>query len=147
MLKCFVCDNNFEAPQLLFEHIKQSHKKKGRYQCTEAICNGMVFSDFSTFKKHVLRCFGKRQTNEDMNNDEHIIPAELFSYAISQEGLKFQTSLNKAALEFVSSLCANMNSSRKEVFLIINKLKQIYLAKIVAGIYNHTHFFYILKQR
>ena len=136
MLVCFVCRIPSDTPELLFEHIKRNHKKSPKYQCTEQTCVGMKFSDFSAFKKHVLRCFGKRSVNEEL--PDPIIPAGLFVYAIDNDVLQFKSGLNRGALELVCSLSAQMNTPRGEVYTTIDKVKSYYLTKLIAGSYTFS---------
>lgn len=134
MLMCFVCRNYSDSTEQLFQHIKKIHRKCEKYQCTEQTCVGMKFSDFSNFKKHVIRCFGKRSANEEMPNaQDPIIPPELFAYAIDEHVLHFESSLNRGALELACSLAANMSTPRCEVYATIEKFKKFYLTRLITG--------------
>lgn len=115
MLICCVCKDVINNPQTLFRHIKEVHKICGNNCAVQCTLCWKKFSNFSTFKNHVLKCFATSETVEDCEVD----PA-LYTYAVDTEICNFESLLKKAALELACGLSAKMNWARKDVYTTIS---------------------------
>lgn len=70
MLTCVVCKKVIDNPELLFRHIKEEHKICGnncKVQCT--LC-WKTFSNFSTFKTNVSKCFAEAVDDVEVDEDD-----------------------------------------------------------------------------
>lgn len=134
MLTCFICKKAINDPETLFSHIKESHRIKDNspFQCTFRQCRS-IFSNFSSFKRHVRRCVARIPDNEPESEPEEIIDPEMYVYSVDNDVSHFQKAMNTAALELACSLCANMNLPRCEVYKTIAVFQKTYVTKITSG--------------
>lgn len=135
MLTCFVCKKVINDPESLFRHIKVEHKICGnncRVQCT--LC-WRIFSNFSTFKANVSRCFAAAEAVDDASeaSEAEVDPA-LYMYAVDIEILDFEAKLRESVLKLACGLSAKMNWPRQDVFTTLSEIKNTFVMELISGI-------------
>lgn len=117
MFACYVCKKRVDDADTLFSHIKDDHPisfKEHKFECRAHECLA-EFSNFSSFKRHVRRCYEKPSNHENLPQNNEA--SELFTNSIDENLLNFEETLNEAVLKFVCGLCSNMKfTSKRDIF-------------------------------
>jgi hypothetical protein len=69
-IKCSMCDNQTEIPQIFFLHIVVHHSATKPFftLCSVDSCNNRAFTVYSTFRRHWYLCHHNRGPNPPLQN-------------------------------------------------------------------------------
>lgn len=91
-----------------------------------------TFSNFSSFKKNVLRCFEAAGGSEEDEDADDVID-HAYMYAVDPKISKFEITIRDAVLKMACGLSAKMIWPRKDEFTTISEFKNTFIPVVVSG--------------